>query len=81
MSENIIDNFYEKYRTALSSSLSRLQQQQCNRCRRRQLLQHCKKRHLRSVPFLKQFRITTENSGIELNVKESSLKSSEEVFP
>jgi hypothetical protein len=24
---------------------------------------HCKKRHLRSVPFLKQFRIFTENSG------------------
>jgi hypothetical protein len=42
---------------------------------------HCKKRHLRSVPFLKQFRIFTENSGKELNVKESSLKISEEVFP
>jgi hypothetical protein len=42
---------------------------------------HCKKRHLRSVPFLKQFCLFTENSGKELNVKESSLKSSEEVFP
>jgi hypothetical protein len=45
------------------------------------LLHHCKRRHLRSVPFLKQFRLTTENSGKELNVKESSLKSSEEAFP
>jgi hypothetical protein len=43
-------------------------------------LPHCQKRHLRSVPFLKQFRLFTENSGKELNVKESSLKSSEEVF-
>jgi hypothetical protein len=42
---------------------------------------HCKKRHLRSVPFLKQFCLFTENSGKELNVKESSLKTSEEVFP
>jgi hypothetical protein len=45
------------------------------------ILQHCKKRHLRSVPFLKQFSLFTENSGKELNVKDSSLKSSEEVFP
>jgi hypothetical protein len=44
-------------------------------------VQHCKKRHLRSVPFLKQFRLFTENLGKELNVKESSLKRSEEVFP
>jgi hypothetical protein len=45
------------------------------------IIPHCKKRHLRSVPFLKQFRLFTEKSGKELNVKESSLKISEEVFP
>jgi hypothetical protein len=45
------------------------------------VIDHCKKRHLRSVPFLEQFRLFTENSGKELNVKESSLKSSEKVFP
>jgi hypothetical protein len=48
---------------------------------RRKIKAHCKKRYLRSVPFLKQFRLFTENSGKELNVKESSLKISEEVFP
>jgi hypothetical protein len=35
----------------------------------------------KTFAVLKQFRIITENSGKELNVKESSLKSSEEVFP
>ena len=44
-------------------------------------LLHCKKRHLRSVPFLNNLRQWTENSVKGLNVKESSLKISDDIFP